>query len=117
MQAFAREFSAEDLFREKTWQPLRMLTKPFARYGKPDSRAIDGALFAYVLTTDPEVYLMIEGPGRQGRPGVAICLRAHDNLLRPGVVEGPARLGTSHPLGCRLAAGGVILLPRTCADG
>ena len=67
MQALAREFSAEDLFREKTWQPLRMLTKPFARYGKPDAKATDGALFAYVLTTDPEVYLMIEA--RVGKDG------------------------------------------------
>ena len=37
------------------------------RYGKPGSDVIDGALFAYVLTTDPEVYLMIEA--RKGKDG------------------------------------------------
>jgi hypothetical protein len=67
MQALAREFTAEDLFRDQSWQPLRMLTKPFARYGKAGARATDGALFAYVLTTDPEVYLMIEA--RAGKDG------------------------------------------------
>ena len=67
MQALAREFSAEDFFRQESWQPLRMLTKPFARYGKPDNKATDGALFAYVLTTDPEALLMLEV--RAGKDG------------------------------------------------
>ena len=60
MHALTRDFGAEDDFRFQSWQPLRLLSKPFARYGKPGSDVIDGALFAYVLTTDPEVYLMIE---------------------------------------------------------
>ncbi|MDR3636293.1 MAG: hypothetical protein P4L84_20995 [Isosphaeraceae bacterium] len=60
-------FTAEEQFERKTWQKLRLLTKPFARYGKPDSDVSDGALFAYVLTTDPEVYLVIEArPGPDG---------------------------------------------------
>ncbi len=67
MQELAREFAAEDLFREKSWQPLRLLTRPFARYGKPGGEVLDGALFAYVLTTDPEVYLMLEA--RAGKDG------------------------------------------------
>jgi hypothetical protein len=60
MRDLTRDITAEDFFRNKTWQPLRMLPRPFARYGKEDSDVIDGALFAYVLTTDPEVYLMLE---------------------------------------------------------
>src|SRR5438094_145686 len=47
---------------------LGLLPKPFARYGKPGTGVVDGALFAYVLTTDPDVYLMIEARAGQGGP-------------------------------------------------
>jgi hypothetical protein len=67
MRSLTRQFTAEDHFRGESWQTLRLLTKPFARYGKPGSEVIDGALFCYVLTTDPEVYLMLEA--RRGRDG------------------------------------------------
>lgn len=67
MRALAREFTADDKFRDQSWQTLRMLTKPFARYGKPGTDLIDGALFCYVLTTDPEVYLILEA--RAGKNG------------------------------------------------
>jgi len=60
IQAMARDFSASDEFRFESWQSLRLLSKPLARYGKPESRVTDGALFAFVLTTDPEAFLMIE---------------------------------------------------------
>ena len=49
------------------WQTLRMLTKPFARYGDQSPELIDGALFCYVLTTDPEAYLLLEA--RHGKNG------------------------------------------------
>ncbi len=68
MQALVRDFSASDDFRGQSWQPLRMQPKPLAHYGKPGSEVTDGALFAYVLTTDPEVFLMIEA--RKGRDGL-----------------------------------------------
>jgi hypothetical protein len=60
------EFSAEQQM-EKSWHQLRILTTPFARYGKPGTPVIDGVLLACVLTTDPEIYLMIEA--REGRNG------------------------------------------------
>lgn len=62
------EITVEDQFERKTWQKLRLLNTPFARYGKPDGEVIDGALFAYVISTDPEVYVMIEARQNQGRP-------------------------------------------------
>jgi hypothetical protein len=67
IRALTAEFSAEEQFEQKTWQKLRILTKPFARYGKPEAPVIDGVLLACVLTTDPEVYLMIEA--RDGKDG------------------------------------------------
>jgi hypothetical protein len=59
MHTLASDFSARDRFRG-VWQPLRMLSNPMARYGKPGSEAVDGALFAFVITTDPEAWLMLE---------------------------------------------------------
>jgi hypothetical protein len=67
MRDLAQEFAAEDDFQGESWQKLRLLPKPFARYGKPGTDLIDGALFSFVLTTDPEVYLMIEA--RNGTDG------------------------------------------------
>jgi hypothetical protein len=51
-------FKAEMNF--KTWHQLRPLTKPLVRYGKPGTDVLDGGVFAFVLTTDPEVYLLLE---------------------------------------------------------
>ncbi len=67
MSVLAQEFVAEDLFQDRTWQRLGLLAKPLARYGKPGSSLIDGALFSFVLGTDPEAYLMLEArPGNSG---------------------------------------------------
>lgn len=68
MRALAREFTVEDEFERQSWQRLRLLPKPFARYGMEGSGTIDGALFCFVLTTDPEAYMMLEARvGEDGR--------------------------------------------------
>jgi hypothetical protein len=67
MRALAQDFKAKDDFGETGWIDLRMLTTPIARYGKPETPLLDGALFAFVVGTDPEVFLFVEArPGRQG---------------------------------------------------
>jgi hypothetical protein len=84
MRDLTREFAVQDDFQRESWQELRLLSKPFARYGKPASAVLDGALFCYVLTTDPEAYLMLEArPGKDGpewqygfAPSTAYPLRA-----------------------------------------
>jgi hypothetical protein len=60
MRTLADEFRAEDNFGNVGWRPLRMLPTPIARYGKPGATPEDGALFAFVEGTDPEVFLFIE---------------------------------------------------------
>jgi hypothetical protein len=75
MRALTRQCNIDVHHEQKTWNNLRVLTKPLARYGKAGagagagagSKVIDGALFAYVLTTDPEAYLVLEV--RQGKDG------------------------------------------------
>ena len=67
LRAMAEEVAAEDNFQGKSWSPLRLLPKPLLRYGKPGTAIEDGALFAFVLGVDPEVFLMIESrPGAGG---------------------------------------------------
>jgi hypothetical protein len=67
MRQLAEGFSAEHYYRGKTWNQLRLLTKPFARYGKPGSDVQDGALFCFAHGTDPEALLMLESrPGKDG---------------------------------------------------
>jgi len=64
IKQMAARFEIIDHFREPYSEPsphvLRMLSRPTYRYGKPDGEIIDGALFTYVIATDPEVCLLIE---------------------------------------------------------
>jgi hypothetical protein len=67
MRTIAERFSAEDHFETKSWNALRLLTKPLVRYGKASAKVEDGALFSFVLGTDPEVFLMLEArPAKDG---------------------------------------------------
>jgi hypothetical protein len=67
MRALATEFHAFiDTDNDKT--EFRLLSRPLYRYLVNRSDLTDGALFAYVLTTDPEVLLMIESRPKSGTP-------------------------------------------------
>jgi hypothetical protein len=67
MRELAESFSAEHFYKGRIWNKLRLLTKPFARYGKSSSEVQDGALFCFSHGTDPEVLLMLESrPGKDG---------------------------------------------------
>jgi hypothetical protein len=68
MRELAEGFSAEHLYRGRTWNQLRLLAKPFARYGNPASDVQDGALFCFAHGTDPEVLLMLELRAGQSGP-------------------------------------------------
>jgi hypothetical protein len=59
LRDLAREFHASfDLDNDHT--DLRLLAKPLYRYESKPNKVLDGALFAFVQTTDPEVLLLIE---------------------------------------------------------
>jgi hypothetical protein len=61
MRAFANQFTATATTPEGITHDLRHLTKPIYRDSSADSGALsDGALFVFVLGTDPEVILRIE---------------------------------------------------------
>jgi len=67
MATLAEGFVAEHFYQGKVWNTLRLLAKPLARYGDPASRVVDGSLFCFAYTTDPEVFLTLEArPGPSG---------------------------------------------------
>ncbi len=67
MGALAREFHAFFNTTDDNTE-LRLLPKPLVRYETKRPDLPDGALFAYVLTTDPEVLLLIEARVVGGAP-------------------------------------------------
>lgn len=61
MRNMAREFQAATLdANDKDAEQLRLLTQPLYRYESTDPKVEDGALFAFVTGTDPEVILQLE---------------------------------------------------------
>jgi hypothetical protein len=67
MRAIARDISITKTDRDKTQQELRLLTQPLHRYESPTEDVVDGAIFAFVQGTDPEVLLLLEA--RKGAAG------------------------------------------------
>lgn len=64
MRRFAEQLRADKTTREGVTRELRLLPKPVYRYASDDPEVLDGALFAFVEATDPEVFLLIEARGR-----------------------------------------------------
>ena len=64
MRALAAEFAVEVLDtrnnRRGDEQTPRLLPKPLYRYDAEKTKTLDGALFAFVIGTDPELVLLIE---------------------------------------------------------
>jgi hypothetical protein len=60
MRALAREFHAFFNNAPEDQSELRLLPQPLYRYQTNRPELLDGALFAFVVTTDPEVLLLLE---------------------------------------------------------
>ena len=60
MRDIARRFTAMLAEPNKGTTSLRLLSQPVYRYDELPDDLIDGAMFAFVQGTDPEVFLMIE---------------------------------------------------------
>ena len=62
MRRLAGEFSAQLIPPNRASKPLRLLTTPVYRYepNELSDEIIDGALFTFVLGTDPEILLLVE---------------------------------------------------------
>jgi hypothetical protein len=62
MRELAARFSASKLTRDPKpqSQPLRLLRQPVHRYDAPEVPVFDGAMFAFVEATDPDLFLILE---------------------------------------------------------
>ena len=81
MRRLAAQFSAYKTF-EGVQRDLRLLRQPLYRY-RPDSETLlDGALFAFVEATDPDLLLLIEAhqTGSNSEWRYAFARLYHDNL-------------------------------------
>ncbi|HEY3966604.1 MAG TPA: hypothetical protein VGM05_18730 [Planctomycetaceae bacterium] len=70
MRTISASFTADKTDRDdNSQQRMRLLTQPIFRYSSPKEDITDGALFAFVQGTDPEVFLQIEA--RETKSGTA----------------------------------------------
>ncbi len=60
MRAMLKSFSASITDRSSGRQELRLLPQPIFRYAQPDKGIVDGAIFVFARTTNPEVLLALE---------------------------------------------------------
>jgi hypothetical protein len=60
MREISRRFDAKLTHPRKGATALRLLTQPVYRYEQPGGDLLDGALFAFVQGTDPEVFVFVE---------------------------------------------------------
>ncbi len=92
MRALAGEFAVELLdtrnVRRGEDQTPRLLPRPLYRYDAEKAKALDGALFAFVLGTDPELLVLIECDTAAAKPawrfGVGRMNRDTIRLKRKG---------------------------------
>ncbi len=69
MKAIARDFTAMENYQGSRIE-LRLLSQPLLRYADEKQGIVDGALFAFAHSTDPEVLLVIESiKGNDGTAG------------------------------------------------
>lgn len=67
LRAQARRFRLREQRRE-TWQDGRLLTQPLYQWEAPEQGVLQGALFGFAETTDPELLLLFEARQVPGTP-------------------------------------------------
>jgi hypothetical protein len=91
MRALARKFSgslSEPGAEDNKLTELRLMTTPLHRYEATDGSGREGAVFAFVTTTDPEIVLLIESrKGAKGREWVWAAARMHFRPLQLKLVD------------------------------
>ena len=96
MRELAKEFTSRQTRRDGVEQENRLLTQPIYRYEGMESPLIDGALFAFVQGTDPELFLLIEAHQVDGNPqwqyGLARMTSLEQRVSRRGTAVWTAPL-------------------------
>ena len=68
MRDLGAGFTADKTSRQNVTRTLRLLSQPTFRYESQDPEVVDGALFALVEATDPEIFLCLEARLLEGKP-------------------------------------------------
>ena len=68
MRDLGAGFTAEKTSPQNETRALRLLSRPTYRYEAGDPEIVDGALFALVEATDPEIFLCLEARLLKGQP-------------------------------------------------
>ena len=68
MRDLVMRFTASQTDRKLVEREMRLLAQPIYRYEQPEGDLVDGALFVFVLGTDPEALLLIEARQLDGAP-------------------------------------------------
>lgn len=86
MRALARKFTgrlSEPGEKDDTFTELRLMPNPLHRYEATDGSGREGAVFALVTTTDPEIVLLVESrKGEGGRGWAWAAARMHFRPLQ-----------------------------------
>ncbi len=85
MRSLARRLSARAEGERNT--ELRLMTQPLHRYHENTAGALDGAIFACALATDPELLLWIEAAGERGTESWRVAI-ARFGILPMTVKDG-----------------------------
>ncbi len=68
MRSMLEPFSASVSDNRLGRQELRLLAQPIYRYAQPERGIVDGGIFAFVLTTNPEFLVVVEAQTIDGKP-------------------------------------------------
>lgn len=82
MRTMSKDFALEKTERDDGLQQrMRLLTQPIFRYQSPPAKIADGAIFAFVQGTDPEVLLLLEARAGQGGPAWHYALARMNSVV------------------------------------
>jgi len=91
MRQLSKDFSSTKTERDGSVGELRLLSQPIYRYAEPSAGLVDGAIFAFVQGTDPDLFLLLEARASAGQTqwsfaatrmnGVGLTLRYREHTV------------------------------------
>jgi hypothetical protein len=99
MKELARRFTCRLASDERTGEQLRLLPQPLYRYKIERKDLVDGALFAFVQGTDPEVILVLEAARQDAESEWQYVLTRRSMLALEGELDGERIWSVAHGAG------------------
>jgi hypothetical protein len=83
MRQLARRFEAKERIKQDSIE-CRLLTQPIDRYQSAEDKIVDGAIFAFANSTNPELGVVFESDGERWLYGVIRLTAAQSRVLLDG---------------------------------